>query len=195
MGAAIVLQTVASGFVAHALWRQPFSDHALGTALRAGMIITLLGAASAGLMTVPTTAQLTELETTHRLTASGAHTVGAPDGGPGLPGTGWSSQHGDLRVPHFFGLHALQLLPLLALALRRGRGQQEAVRLVRIAAASYTALFGVLLVQALRGEPLIAPGPATLALGLAWAFATLTALVVVRTRPVTQVASRVVRAL
>ena len=88
------------------------------------------------------------------MTVAGAHTVGAPDGGPGLPGTGWSLAHGDLRVPHFLGLHAMQVLPVVALLLTRRRGSDaRAVRLTFVAAGSYFALFALLLVQALSGSP------------------------------------------
>ena len=85
------------------------------------------------------------------------------------------SRRSDLRVPHFLGLHALQLLPLIAVALGRGRGD-TAVRTVRAAAGSYVALFGILLVQALRGEPLLAPGSVTLALVVTWALLSVAAL-------------------
>lgn len=169
MGTAIVVQTLAAVAVAVALWRQPFADRALGWALRLGMTITIIGASTGGLMTVPTEAQIANARATHQLPLSGAHTVGGPDGGLGIAGTGWSRQHGDLRVPHFLGLHALQGLALVALLLPRRTPDARRVRLTLVAAASYLTLFAVLLVQALRGEPLIAPSAAILVSFGSWA--------------------------
>lgn len=154
MGVSILVQTLSSIAVAVALWRRPWADRAMGWALRAGMTLTIVGAFVGGIMTSPTRAQLAEAATTQRLPIAGAHTVGAADGGPGLPGTGWSTQHGDLRVPHFVGLHALQVLPFFAFVLRR-RSDAIRVRLTVAAAAAYTALFVFLLVQALRGVPFL----------------------------------------
>ena len=169
MGLAIVVQTVMSVAVAVALWRQPFTDRALGWALRLGLSITILGAMVGGLMTRPTDAQLTEVRASGRVTVMGAHTVGAPDGGPGLPGTGWSLDHGDLRAPHFLGLHAMQALPLIALAFRRRRWTETArVRLMVTAAGSYAFLFAILLWQALRGVPIVRPDGATIVAFAIW---------------------------
>jgi hypothetical protein len=155
MGLAIVAQTVSSIAVAVALWQQPFADAALGWALRLGMTLTIIGASTGGLMTRPTAAQLAEARVTQRLTVAGSHTVGAPDGGPGLPVTGWSTRHGDLRVPHFVGLHAIQLLPLITWSLRRRGTERRRVRLTLAAAAVYAVLFAGLLLQALGGIPLL----------------------------------------
>jgi hypothetical protein len=110
------------------------------------------------------------------MTILGAHTVGAPDGGPGLPGTGWSTTHGDLRIAHFAGLHAMQVLPLIALGLRR-RAWSDRVRqrLTLTAAVSYAGLFVLLLSQALRGQSVLAPDGVTLALLASWVTLTIIA--------------------
>jgi hypothetical protein len=156
MGIGILIQTVASGVVAVALWRQHFADRGIGWALRWGATLSILGALVGGLMTRPTEPQLAEARLSHRLPIAGAHTVGAPDGGPGWPVTGWSTVHGDLRVPHFVGLHALQLLPFLAFLLRHRR-ESARVGLIHGAAAAYGLLFAWLLAQALAGHPVLPP--------------------------------------
>src|SRR5687767_11500790 len=92
MGVAIMVQTVVSVAVAVALWRQRFTDRALGWALRLGMTLTIAGAMTGPLMTRPTAAQLAEVRAGGRMTIAGAHSVGGPDGGPGVPVTGWSRE-------------------------------------------------------------------------------------------------------
>lgn len=42
------------------------------------------------------------------------HTIGAVDGQEGFPFLGWAKAYGDLRIFHFLGLHALQVLPIVA---------------------------------------------------------------------------------
>jgi len=157
MGTLIIVQTAASAAVAVALWRErQFHDRAIGWAMRIGITLTIVGASTGGLMTRPTSAQLEQARTTHVMSVAGAHTVGAPDGGPGLPGTGWSTEHGDLRVPHFVGLHALQVLPLFVVALRRlGWPESRRVRAVAGASVAYAGLYVALLVQALQGHSVL----------------------------------------
>lgn len=174
MGGAIVAQTLASIAVAWALFRQRFREEALGWALRLGMVITLAGAFMGGLMTKPDADQL-EQALNGQVATSGAHSVGGSDGGPGIPVTGWSREHGDLRIPHFVALHALQAVPLFALGLRRTRtSDDQRAKLVKIFAASYTALVAIVLIQALLGQSLVAPTRTVVTLMAVWGLATLT---------------------
>jgi hypothetical protein len=186
MGTAIVVQTLTSIAAAIALWRHRFADPALGWALRLGLTMTVVGASIGGMMTRPTSAQLEQVRVTGQMPRSGGHTVGAADGGPGIPGTNWSTEHGDLRVPHFVGLHALQTLPIVALLLPRRRvDDRRRARAVMVAAASYAALFFILLWQALRGQSLLAPDGTTAAVFAVWGLLTAmaAAIAVVQRRP------------
>ena len=184
MGTAILLQTVVSVAVAVALWRERFADRAVGWALRIGMTLTIVGAMTGPLMTRPTDAQLTHVRASGQMPIVGAHMVGGPDDGPGLRVTGWSREHGDLRVPHFIGLHAIQALALIAVGLRRWR-RPEAVRVkaVLVAAASYASLFLLLLWQALRGHSVLAPDATTLTAVALWAVASALALAAISIEP------------
>jgi hypothetical protein len=178
MGGAILLQTLVSVAVAVALWRQRFIDRPLGWALRLGMTLTIAGAMTGPLMTRPTAAQLADVRAGGRMTISGAHSVGGLDGGPGVPVTGWSREHGDVRVPHFIGLHAIQVLVLIAVGLRQWRAAEAVrVRAVLAVAASYASLFLLLLWEALRGHSLVAPDATALASIAIWAVVTALVLV------------------
>jgi len=177
MGLAIIAQTLATASVALALWRQPFQDRTLGWALRFGTTIALIGGLAGGLMTRPTPAQLDAARSGQRMTIVGAHTVGAPDGGPGLVGTGWSRTHGDLRVAHFLGLHAFQLIPLVSVVIGRRRwSDTQKVRMIVVASASYAGLFVLLTWQALRGQPITTPDVTTLTAFAVWGALTAVAM-------------------
>ncbi len=172
MAAAIVVLWLATLVVAAFAARRRFGDRPFTLAIRFGLLVALIGMALGFLMTVPTADQVQAIES-GATSLTGAHSVGVADGGPGLPVTAWSTTGGDLRVPHFVGMHALQALPLLAwlFALPRlGLDERTRSRLVTTGAAGYLGLVGLLLWQALRGQPLITPD--------GWTLGAATALVV-----------------
>jgi hypothetical protein len=91
-----------------------------------------------------------------RIVMNGGHTVGAADGGSGLPFLNWSTAHGDLRVAHFFALHALQIFPLTGLAMARTRWREGVqVAAVFLFAVLYGAGVWWMFAEAMRGMPLV----------------------------------------
>ncbi|MGI5467811.1 hypothetical protein [Streptomyces sp. CA-132043] len=187
MGATVVVLWLATLVIAALQFRGGAdTDRAAARAVRLGALIALAGLALGGLMTMPTPDQQATAAQGLR-DALGAHSVGVPDGGPAMPLTGWSTTGGDLRIPHFVGMHALQALPLFLLALDtlgrripRLRAERVRLRLVLTAAGLHTGLLALVTWQALRGQPLLHPDAPTLgalaALLAATALGTYTAL-------------------
>jgi hypothetical protein len=166
MGGFISAVSVCTLLLAILLIRQRLPDPVFAWSLRLGVLISFVGMTVAFLMTMPTGAQLDAAQAGAQMTLSGAHSVGVADGGPGLPLLGWSTVGGDLRVPHFFGLHALQVLPLigglLALDWTRRLSERQRLMLVWTAGLGYLGVVLLLTWQALRGQSIVAPDALTL---------------------------------
>lgn len=77
------------------------------------------------------------------------HTIGLEDGGEGLPLLNWSVNAGDLRVAHFFGMHSLQLIPLVGYFISSGKRQ------VFLFSGLYFLWVSVLFIQAIKGIPFL----------------------------------------
>ncbi|MBA3952578.1 MAG: hypothetical protein H0X57_11955 [Rubrobacter sp.] len=186
MGASIVLVWVMNLLTAVLLLFQRLPDPAFAWALRLGLVVSLVGMGVAFLMTNPTAGQMAAAEAGEGMTVAGAHSVGVEDGGPGLPITNWSTTGGDLRVPHFVGLHGLQALPLagflLAIFSPGWLRPGHRTALVWTAGLSYLGLVLLLTWQALRGQPVISPDAQTLGalLALLIAAGTIAFMVVLR---------------
>lgn len=162
MGMAIVFMATANLVVLILLSLQRMENAVMATALRLGVLASFAGMVVAFLMTSgPTPSQLEALQAGAPLTTVGAHSVGVEDGGPGLPLVGWSTEGGDLRVPHFVGLHGMQIVPLLGLLLmrpgfRRRLTEEQRTFFVWVLGLGYTGWVGLLTWQALRGQSIIA---------------------------------------
>lgn len=83
------------------------------------------------------------------------HHVGVPLTGAALPMLGWSTEVGDLRVAHFFAMHAMHAVPLVGLFAMLLPSRTWANRLVCAGALAYTALTLGTFVQALMERPFL----------------------------------------
>jgi NO-binding membrane sensor protein with MHYT domain len=77
------------------------------------------------------------------------HSVGALNDNSNWFIVGWSKTVGDLRVSHFIGMHALQVLPFLSYYVLKD------TKLTVGLSALYGILALVTLIQALKGRPLV----------------------------------------
>ena len=142
MGAFIGINTVAAAVLMVAFWILPIDlSPTYVWSLRLGLLLFLAGSAVGGM-----------------LVSNQAHTVGAPDGGAGLPYVNWSTEAGDLRAAHAIGLHALQVIPFFGFLLTL-RPTTLPVRRQMVALFAFAGLYlGVhvcTLLWSMAGRPLI----------------------------------------
>ncbi|NEW37382.1 hypothetical protein GV794_24480 [Nocardia cyriacigeorgica] len=183
---------LANLLIALILCWQRLVDRPTTWAIRSGLALAVVGMAQAYLMGFTGTqrvldaeGRVVELIAGHTVLDPADRTEAARDGA-GMPITHWSTIGGDLRIPHFLGLHGIQVLILAVIAaawlgqryswLRSERTRTE---LVGVLALGYTGLFGLTYWQAMRAQPLLRPDTATViaVTALLTAVACLTALV------------------
>ncbi len=158
MAVAIAVLWAANFVIAGLLLFQKFDNPAFAWSLRLGLIVAIIGMGLGYLMTSPTAQQMAGWTAGGPVTVAGAHTVGTPDGGPGLPVVGWSTVGGDLRIPHFVGMHALQLIPFVGWLLsRRNLSSRRQTALVWVISGFYLGLTALFTVQALRAQSVVRP--------------------------------------
>ena|ERR1700730_17949731 len=108
--------------------------------IRSGLVIFLAASGFGGMMI-----------------AHGSHSVGVKDGGPGLPVVNWSTKGGDLRAAHFLGLHALQVLPIIAFLVSKHKSWtiNRKTSYVFALSGAYAVVIALLYFQAIHGVPLL----------------------------------------
>lgn len=135
MGIAISIMTAWTGYIAFLFFQKSFPELSISYVwgIRLGLVLFVIFAFAGGIMAA-------------RL----SHNVGGDMAlSKGIPVLNWSKQYGDLRVAHFFGMHALQILPLIGFYVSKTKSSIITVALV------YFILVTASLVQALNGKPLI----------------------------------------
>ena len=91
------------------------------------------------------------------LSSNGDHWVNAtPTDANGLWLFNWARDGGDLRVAHFFGMHAMHAFPLFALLLPRNWGEKHKLGVLSGFIICYVGLSAGTFIQAINGQPFLA---------------------------------------
>lgn len=127
-------------------------------AIRISLVITFLSMASAFTMTTPNKSEVEKIVANKGIIGLtvGSHSVAEKDPSQVMPITKWALTGGDLRIAHFVGLHAIQILPLIAFFfLLIKLDYKISLFFVYTLAFMYFAIFLFVLLQALQGIPLV----------------------------------------
>lgn len=140
MGLLATLITSTTALYGFLIWRNKASglDGSLSLSLVSGLFLTL-----------PLT-----LIVASTLAGNDGHLVGG-SGSASLPLLGWSRDGGDLRVAHFFALHAMHFVPAFGFVVGKLVAERKAKTFVLAFAALYVGLVGYTFVEAIEGQPFL----------------------------------------
>jgi hypothetical protein len=144
MGVTITISSIA---VAYVLWRivrtPPDLTRAYLRSIQVGMFVFVLASFQGWLMV-----------------SYDGHSVGVAAESAGLPLFNWKVTGGDLRIAHFIGLHALQVLPLTGYVVARSNRLSRTESLLAVGTVSvlYGGVTLATFVQALLGNPFVPEG-------------------------------------
>jgi hypothetical protein len=146
-----VLLTSTSGVLGYTVLRANSQTYATSVALRHAIGWGLIISSVLGIVTGAILGGRTN---------SGGHWVGGTTNDAlGLMVLNWSRDGGDLRVAHFFALHAMQILPVMAIVffwLTPNISPNTSMRFIWLLAAGYAGFCIFTLKQALSGTPFLA---------------------------------------
>jgi len=144
MGVTITISSIA---VAYVLWRFVRNPPSLAPAylwgLRLGMFLFVVASIEGWVMV-----------------AYSGHGIGVENATAGLPLLNWNLTSGDLRVAHFVGLHALQILPLVGYgaATWERLSTHQSIWIVGAGSLLYGSVTILAFLQAILGHPVVREG-------------------------------------
>ncbi|WP_280444503.1 hypothetical protein [Nocardia brasiliensis] len=167
---------LANLLIALILCWQRLLDRPTASAIRFGLLFAVAGMAMGYLMGFTgkqlvrdADGKVVELIAGHTVIDPALRDLSPRDAAPGMPITHWSTIGGDLRVPHFVGLHGIQVLLLAVLVLawlapryRWLRAERTRAAVIGVLGLGYTGLLAIVFTQAMRAQSLVHPDAATL---------------------------------
>ena len=140
MGVGAVIMILVAAVIGLLVYRYPVRE--MGQGLRLGILLGMI------------LGFITTLVVAGYMSSQNSHWVGGvPSDADGLPIVGWARGGGDLRVPHFFATHLMQIIPLIGWM--ADRYSQRPTRIVIAASAIGVSAVAATFIQALSGQPFI----------------------------------------
>ncbi|WP_322113424.1 hypothetical protein [Leptospira soteropolitanensis] len=151
MGTSISIFWAFHLWMGYSIFRKESITKSVKESLVWGMFIAGFGMIIGFFMTTPRPDQLEAMKQGIFAT-SGSHQFGSGDPGEGILFFGWSTKLGDMRVPHFFGMHVMQLFVFLAAYLINKKDSILNQTMVRIMGVLFLTINIFMVIQTLNGE-------------------------------------------